>query len=129
MSPTRNERIGAHIVEIEKRLGRPVDSAEGEYEYIQRMSYNVGFDDGKAHSVKAYDVVHQQQMADVNKKLEDALTSLNWYAQRHDAMQKVQKLMRDPERTIACDILANGHLLRNSEGKLSVERYGELDSE
>lgn len=37
--------------------------------------------------------------------------SLDWYKNRVNKLQELQSKMRDPERTIVCDILANGHLL------------------
>jgi exonuclease VII small subunit len=49
-----------------------------------------------------------------NTRLE---TSLNFYKQRCELLQQVQKYMRDPERTIVCDILANNSLLPDPEGK------------
>ena len=43
--------------------------------------------------------------------LADANESKAFYQRRCDALQDLQNRMRDPERTIVCDILANGHLL------------------
>lgn len=37
--------------------------------------------------------------------------SEKWYRRRCDLLQEQQSKMRDPERTIVCDILANGALL------------------
>lgn len=37
-----------------------------------------------------------------------------FYKRRCDALQDVQSSMRDPERTIVCDILANGCTLQTS---------------
>lgn len=34
--------------------------------------------------------------------------SLEFYKRRCDELQKVQSKMRDPERQVVCDILANG---------------------
>lgn len=42
-----------------------------------------------------------------------------------DILQKAQKNMRDPERQIVCDIIANGQLLPDPDGK----RYGGLDKD
>ncbi len=42
---------------------------------------------------------------------DDARLSRDFYKRRADALQKWQNKMRDPERTIVCDILANGHTL------------------
>ena len=52
--------------------------------------------------------------------IETLKKSLNFYKQRCELLQQVQKYMRDPERTIVCDILANNSLLPDPEGK----RYG-----
>ena len=49
------------------------------------------------------------------ERAESALAAANerkaFYQRRCDALQDLQSRMRDPERTIVCDILANGHLL------------------
>lgn len=45
-SQSKNERIGQHVSGIAKRLGREEDSGEGEFEYIQRLSYSQGLEDG-----------------------------------------------------------------------------------
>lgn len=57
------------------------------------------------------------------KELADLKSSLDFYKRRCDALQACQSTMRDPERTMACDILANGSLLINGLGKLAAERY------
>jgi len=46
--------------------------------------------------------------------------SLIWYKQRLEMLQREQKRLRDPERTLICDIIANGALLPDPDGK----RYG-----
>ena len=51
------------------------------------------------------------------KRLED---SVSFYKRRCELLQTVQHQMRDPERTIVCDILANCALLPDLDGK----RYG-----
>ena len=58
--------------------------------------------------------------ADLAKELEAMRTSRDWYKKRCEMLGEVQKHMRDPERTLVCDILANGMLLPDSKG----ERYG-----
>ena len=45
------------------------------------------------------------------ERLEAAESSVAWHQRRWMALQMHQKKMRDPERTIVCDILANGKLL------------------
>ena len=42
------------------------------------------------------------------KEIEELRDSLKFYKRRCDALQEWQSKMRDPERTIVCDILANG---------------------
>lgn len=49
--------------------------------------------------------------ADALAELEAALHSADFYKRRCDELQKHQSQMRDPERTIVCDILANGCIL------------------
>jgi hypothetical protein len=48
---------------------------------------------------------------DMAEQLADALDSAEFYRRRVDALQAWQSKMRDPERIIVCDILANGHTL------------------
>ena len=36
---------------------------------------------------------------------------LTWYKRRIELLEKNQHRMRDPERTLVCDILANGQML------------------
>lgn len=45
------------------------------------------------------------------KSLEAAQESADFYKRRVDLLQHWQSKMRDPERTIACDIIANGQTL------------------
>ena len=56
----------------------------------------------------------------LEKEVSKAEASRDFYKQRCELLQQVQKYMRDPERTIVCDILANNSLLPDPEGK----RYG-----
>lgn len=57
------------------------------------------------------DVVHELT------RLED---EARFYRSRCEALQSWQRSMRDPERTIVCDILANGFTL---PGEIAGERY------
>ena len=50
----------------------------------------------------------------------EEITTTEWYSRRVNLLGAVQKHMRDPERTLVCDILANGQLLPDQNGK----RYG-----
>lgn len=54
------------------------------------------------------------------KRTDQLAASRLSYVTRMDLLQKQQERMREPERTIVCDILANGALLPDPDGK----RYG-----
>ena len=56
----------------------------------------------------------------LEKENEDLKFEKDFYKSRCELLGKVQKYMRDPERQIVCDILANNNLLPDPEGK----RYG-----
>lgn len=56
-----------------------------------------------------------------DKQIERLENSLRFYRSRCELLQKVQIHMRDPERTIVCDILANNSLLPDPKGT----RYGQ----
>jgi hypothetical protein len=51
---------------------------------------------------------------------DDARATRDFYMRRVDTLQQWQSKMRDPERTIVCDILANGHTL---EPAAAGDRY------
>lgn len=44
-------------------------------------------------------------------RLEAAESSVAWHQRRWMALQMHQKKMREPERTMVCDIIANGELM------------------
>lgn len=52
-----------------------------------------------------------KKIEDLIQERDDACSSRDFYKRRADALQEWQSKMRDPERTIVCDILANGHTL------------------
>jgi len=54
------------------------------------------------------------------KEIEDLRSSLYFYQRRCEALQSWQSKMRDPERTIVCDILANGKTL---DSAVAGDRY------
>ena len=56
------------------------------------------------------------QMRDITR----VLIALEFYRSRCDMLQREQTRMRDPERVMVCDILANGQLLPDPNGV----RYG-----
>jgi hypothetical protein len=49
-----------------------------------------------------------KKIEDLIQERDDARSSRDFYKRRADALQQWQSKMRDPERTIVCDILANG---------------------
>lgn len=53
------------------------------------------------------------------------LIALEFYRSRCDMLQREQTRMRDPERVMVCDILANGQLLPDPNGV----RYGPPNAE
>lgn len=68
-------------------------------------------------------------LEEIEQSVQDLLHSQSFYKRRCDALQGVQSTMRDPERTMVCDILANGSLLLNSRGEPSAERYAQAPKE
>lgn len=59
----------------------------------------------------------------LQEQLDEALQSLEFYKRRCDLLQSIQPRMRDPERTMVCDVLANGHLLQSGDGQPDKARY------
>ena len=62
----------------------------------------------------------QNLLSASKKQVAKLEASRDFYKSRCELLQKTQKYMRDPERIIVCDILANNDLLPDPEGK----RYG-----
>ena len=62
---------------------------------------------------------------EVQAEIDQLRSSLDFYKRRADALQKAQQKMRDPERTIVCDILANGHLLVPDVGRYASSQPAE----
>lgn len=62
-----------------------------------------------------------KENSDLLKEINKLEKSLQFYKTRCEHLQKVQKYMRDPERQIVCDILANNNLLPDPSGV----RYGQ----
>ncbi len=59
--------------------------------------------------------------SDLQVELEDARQSLDFYRRRVQALQRWQSKMRDPERTIVCDIIANGCTLEPAGDRYMVK--------
>ena len=55
--------------------------------------------------------VQAADMDELLDRLEAAESSVAWHQRRWMALQMHQTKMREPERTIVCDILANGELM------------------
>ena len=62
------------------------------------------------------------KLADLLAEKSASERSLEWYRLRVEMLAREQSRMRDPERTLLCDILANGQLLPDPKGA----RYGNL---
>ena len=58
-------------------------------------------------------------------RLEAAESSVAWHQRRWMALQMHQTKMREPERTIVCDILANGELMHPT---VAGDRYAIKDA-
>ena len=59
------------------------------------------------------------------ERLELAESSIAWHRRRWMALQMHQTKMREPERTMVCDILANGELMHPT---VSGDRYAIKDA-
>ena len=59
------------------------------------------------------------------ERLEAAESSVAWHQRRWMALQMHQAKMREPERTMVCDILANGELMHPT---VSGDRYAIRDA-
>ena len=62
-------------------------------------------------------------LSDAADLLEELAQSLDFHRRRVDALQSWQGSMRDPERTVVCDIIANGHTLAP---QFAGDRYGDM---
>ena len=59
------------------------------------------------------------------ERLEEAEASVAWHHRRWMALQMHQTKMREPERTMVCDILANGELMHPT---VAGDRYAIKDA-
>ena len=60
------------------------------------------------------------------EQLEAAESSAAWHRRRWMALQMHQQRMREPERTIVCDIIANGELMHPT---VAGDRYAIKDTQ
>lgn len=51
----------------------------------------------------------------------------DWYRSRMQLLEKYKGMFREPELTLVCDILANGRLLPDPDGKRYVQRNDHRD--
>lgn len=61
-----------------------------------------------------------KKIEDLIQERDDARSSRDFYKRRADALQQWQSKMRDPERTIVCDILANGCTLEPAGDRYAI---------
>lgn len=73
-----------------------------------RAAWMTGYTEGEREAIEKEQQPAQQQEPTLQEQLDDALQSLDFYRRRVQALQQWQSKMRDPERTIVCDIIANG---------------------
>ena len=66
------------------------------------------------HFADAGKPMQPEQEPSLQEQFDDALQSAAFYRRRVEALQNWQSKMRDPERTIVCDIIANGCTLDSS---------------
>ena len=86
-------------------------------EQILELAKTCGFDDFTGEKENFWEC-WEEQLLKFSRAIIDAD---DFYRNRCELLQKVQKYMRDPERTIVCDILANNSLLPDPSGV----RYGQ----
>ena len=71
-------------------------------------------------------LVQTAQMGELLDRLEAAESSAAWHQRRWMALQMHQEKMREPERTMVCDILANGELMHPT---VAGNRYAVKDTQ
>ena len=59
------------------------------------------------------------------ERLERVESSMAWHRRRWMALQMYQAKMREPERTMVCDIIANGELIHST---VAGDRYAAKDA-
>jgi hypothetical protein len=80
----------------------------------------------RADALERY--THPPAQAAQQEEIDRLKRQVEWYSNRCDALQKQQSVMRDPERKMVCDILANGKTFEQAaqpqvpDGFVIVER-------
>jgi hypothetical protein len=99
------------MVEIEE-LKIQLRAREEELINMQHRAKEI---DSRLYSYQAHYAVCKKNLEAEREVRAKAERSKEWYKCRVDMLQKEQTRMRDPERTIVCDILANAQLLPDEE--------------
>ena len=73
---------------------------------------------------KFYAAANPVSISEILDRLEAAETAVAWHRRRWMALQMHQTKMREPERTMVCDILANGELMHPT---VAGDRYAIKD--
>ena len=89
-SPYQFDRVWEKYCELESI---DPDNASGISKIGASFLYTAGFSEGRHHA---------------NKRIAELEDSVKFYAIRCEELQEIQSRMRDPERQMVCDILANG---------------------
>ena len=99
-----------------KTAPKSLELADGKYEVVGQQVLR--------HGQPWREIAEDKFVQSLIDALEDARSSVDFYKRRVDLMQVCQSKMREPERTMACDIIANGQLL---ERPMAGSRYSVPD--
>lgn len=113
MTPTQRA-AALRLIEFETLPRRLLDIA-CRVRVNECLFHDDEFVDDASHALKeAIDLLRElaaEPVDDMQKALKDAQHTADFYRRRVQALQQWQSRMRDPERTVVCDILANGFTL------------------
>lgn len=87
-----------------------MDGYTGSDDIFEKLSYVCR----SASSVNLHQSAVMELLRQSKKEIEELRRSESFHKRRCELLQTVQSKMRDPERTIVCDILANGLLLSSN---------------
>ncbi len=110
MCKSNTPRTDAFIETLELQKGETPDFID--------FKYSISFAHELEAELTAANAANEELRRD-NKKL---YHSKCFYQSRVDKLGMLQKAMRDPERMVICDILANGQMLPDP----NKERYGNI---
>ena len=113
MTPTQRA-AALRLIEFETLPRRLLDIA-CRVRVNECLFHDDEFVDDASHALKeAIDLLRElaaEPVDDMQKALKDAQHTADFYRRRVQALEQWQSRMRDPERTVVCDILANGFTL------------------